>query len=225
MAHQSTAAPTGAGRRELRVVLWVVAGVLLASALGGVVWGLLAPAERVLVVEPGRGAALTGESAHRFDAMAIFVCAGAVCGVLTAAAAWRVRAVRGPILQGGLLFGSLAGAWLMAWLGEQVANLRHPHVADPPVRSIVELAPMISPSEPTGWTQLVVQPLLASLVVLVLSALSTSEDLGAGFAAPAAAPEGGRAYASDVTYGPYGTPVSQPPRFGPFEGVDSGSPR
>ncbi|MFJ1461507.1 DUF2567 domain-containing protein [Nocardia sp. N2S4-5] len=222
MAHQSAAVPSGAGRGEVRAVLCVVAAVLVVSALGGVVWALLAPPEKVIVVEPGRGAALTGESAHRFDAVAIFVCVGVIAGLLTAAAAWRVRRIRGPLLQGGLLFGSLAGAWLMAWVGERVAEWRYPHVSNPPVRTIIELPPLISPSEFTGWTQLVVQPLVAALVVLVLSALSTSEDLGAGPVVGKAESHGARAYASEISYGPYGTPTAQP---GPFEGADSGSPR
>lgn len=147
------------------------------------------------------------------------MCVAVIAGLLTAAAAWRVRRIRGPLLQGGLLFGSLAGAWLMAWLGERVAEWKYPHVPNPPVRAIVELPPLISPSEFTGWTQLVVQPLVAALVVLVLSALNTSEDLGAG-PVTAAEPDGARAYASQISYGPYGTPAAQP-----FEGADSGSAR
>ncbi|WP_280267456.1 DUF2567 domain-containing protein [Nocardia wallacei] len=225
MAHQSTAVPTDARRRELRAVLWVMAAVLLVSAIGGAVWGALAPVEKVLVVEPGRGTALPGESAHRFDAVAIFVCAGAIAGLLSAAAVWRVRRLRGPLLQTGLLFGSLAGAWVMSWVGDQVAGLLHPRASNPPVRAIVELAPAILPSEATGWTQLLVQPAVASLVVLVLAALSTSEDLGSGGGSADAAPDGTRPYASDVTYGPYGTPVSQGVQLGPLQGVDTGSPR
>ncbi|WP_024803832.1 DUF2567 domain-containing protein [Nocardia sp. BMG51109] len=223
MAHQNSAVPSGAARRELRAVLWVVVAVLLAGAVAGVVWGLLAPVEKVVVVEPGRGSVLPGESAHRFDAVAIFVCLGAVVGLLTAAAAWRVRRVRGPMLLGGLLFGSLAGAWLMSFVGDRVADLLHPHAPDPPLRTIVELAPSVAPSEFTGWTQLLVQPLVATLVVLVLAALSTSEDLGAGTRVAADRADGVRPYASEVTYGPYGTPVAQNVRFGPFEGADSGS--
>ncbi|MBB5917885.1 hypothetical protein BJY24_006797 [Nocardia transvalensis] len=221
MAHQSAAVPSGVGRRELRAALVVAVAVLVVSALGGVVWGLLAPPEQVVVVDAGRGVALTGESAHRFDAVAIFVCIALVTGLLTAAAAWRVRWVRGPLLQGGLLVGSLAGAWSMAWIGDQVAGALHPHASNPPVHTIVELAAVVSPSQFTGWAQLVVQPLMASLVVLVLAALSTSEDLGAGQRDPAASPGGERPYASDVTYGPYGSPVSQQIQLG----ADSGSAR
>ena len=239
MAHQGVAVTgrrSGARRRELRALLWVVLGVLVSSALGGVVWALLAPTERVLVVGPGRGAALTGESAHHFDALAIFVCVALATGLLTAAAAWRVRRARGPILQCALLFGSLAGAELMSWIGEFVAGWLHPHSANPPLHTIVAIPPAIPgwrtlidhcfhPPLPAGaWTVVLVQPLIAALVILVLAALSTHEDLGA---TPRAAgfPDGARPYASDVSYGPYGTPVSNAGislgNTGPFEGVDT----
>lgn len=237
MAHQGLpAGTTGARRGELTAVLWVVLGVLAASALGGVVWALLAPTERVLVVEPGHGAALTGESAHRFDALAIFVCVALVTGLLTAAAAWRVRRARGPILQCALLLGSLAGAELMSWFGELVASWLHPHASNPPLHSIVALPSTtpgwrtlidhwLHPAQTAGaWTVVLVQPLIAALVILVLAALSAHEDLGAT-PHPTEFPNGARPYASDVTFGPYRTPVSSAGislgNTGPFEGVDT----
>ncbi|MCM6773257.1 DUF2567 domain-containing protein [Nocardia sp. CDC159] len=219
MAHLSTAEPIRAPRAEVRAACWFALAVLVVSALGGVVWALLAPTERVVVVEPGRGAALTGESAHRFDALAIFVCIGVVVGLVSAAAMWRLRRFRGPLLQGALLFGSLVGAWLMSLCGELLAGALHTRPAKPAVHTIVEFAPTVD-----GWTALLVQPLVASLVVLILSALSTAEDLGTGRAAPET-PGGARPYASDVTYGPYGAPIphgSAPTvgRTGPFQDAD-----
>lgn len=188
------------GARELRAALFMVAGALIASALGGVVWGVLAPTERLLVVEPGRGATLTGESLHRFDSVAIFVLIGAVTGLLSAAAAWRWRSARGPVLQGGLLIGSGLGALLMAQLGTQVAQWQHPRPVDPPVGQIVELAAQMD-----TWLALIVQPLIASLVMLFLAALSPSEDLGAGRAglgSGSAPPEFG-GYPNPLLYGGY----------------------
>ncbi|MGF6881131.1 hypothetical protein ABIA39_001011 [Nocardia sp. GAS34] len=238
MAHQGVtiAETSGARRRELLAVLWVLLGVLVVSALGGAVWALLAPTERVLVVEPGRGAALTGESVHRFDAVAIFICVAMVTGLLTAAAAWRVRRARGPILQCALLIGSLAGAELMSWLGGLVAGRLHPHASNPPLHSIVGLPPTIPgwrtlvdhwmhSSQSAGvWTVVLVQPLFAALVILVLAAISAHGDLGATPRA-AESPDGARPYASEVSYGPYGTPVSSVGasfgNTGPFEGVES----
>jgi hypothetical protein len=242
MAHQGAAEPSGALRRELRAALWVVLAVLLVSALGAVVWALLAPTERVLVVEPGRGAALPAESTHWFDAIAIFVCAALDTGLLTAAAVWRLRRLRGPILQGALLLGSLAGAEFMSWFGGLVAHWLHPHSANPPLHSIVAMPPEIEgwrtlidhgihpDLSPGVWSVVLVQPLTAALVILVLAALSTHEDLGTGqgreLPRPGESADGARPYASDVSYGPYGTLVSNAAsgsalgRTGSFEGAD-----
>ncbi|MFC9433881.1 DUF2567 domain-containing protein [Nocardia sp. NPDC057030] len=167
----------GATRSALRAAVIVAVAVIVVSALGGIGWGLLAPTEQLFVVEPGRGAVLTGESVHQFDAVAMFVCFGAVVGVLSAAATWRWRSQRGPLLQIGLLVGSLIGAVVMARLGEQVAQWYHPRPHDPPVGQIVEL-----PTEVGTWLALVVQPLLASLLVLFFAALNSAEDLGTGTA-------------------------------------------
>lgn len=172
-------------RRELWAAALIAVGVVLINVLGGVVWAFLAPTEQFLVTKaragsvPAKGAALTGESVHQFDALAIFVCIGAVLGVLAAVGVWRWRAVRGPLLQLGLLVGSVAGAYLMAKVGEQVMRWQHPNPYDPPLGQIVQL-----PVHVGSWLALIVQPLLASLVVLFLAALSVKEDLGTGFSGP-----------------------------------------
>ncbi|MFG3619749.1 DUF2567 domain-containing protein [Nocardia sp. NPDC047654] len=162
-------------RGEARAATVIAVAVVVVSALAGAGWGLLAPTERLLVVEPGRGVALTGESAHQFDALALFVLAGAVLGLLCALAVWRWRSARGPLLQLGLLVGSGLGAVVMARVGEQVAEWLHPRPHDPPVGQIVTL-----PIELGSALAFIVQPLIASFVMLFLAALSTSEDLGSG---------------------------------------------
>ncbi|MFF3570348.1 DUF2567 domain-containing protein [Nocardia jiangxiensis] len=228
MVRQGVAGPPASRRREVRAALAVVLAVLLVSAIGGVVWAVLAPTERVVVVQPGRGAALTGESGHRFDAMALFVCVAMVVGVLTAAAVWRLRRVRGPIMQCALLFASLVGAELMSWFGELVARWMHPHSSNPPLHTIVAMPPPVdgwrnlvdhwihSDLSAGAWTVVLVQPLFAALVILLVAALSTSEDLGVGPVHPA--------YTSEISYGPYSTPVANGislGQTGPYEGADS----
>ncbi|MFQ6331316.1 DUF2567 domain-containing protein [Nocardia sp. CWNU-33] len=187
-------------RREVRAAVVVGVAVLLLSVLGGVVWGWLAPTEQLLVVQPGRGSTLTGESVHQFDALAIFVCIGAVTGVLSAVGAWRWRAVRGPIVQVGLLAGSLAGAFAMSWVGEQLTRWQHPRPHDPPVGQIVVL-----PTEVSSWLALIVQPLLASLVVLFVAALYPSDDLGTGFSGlfGKSRPVDDRSFTGASVYRPY----------------------
>jgi hypothetical protein len=188
-------------RRELRAAVVIVIAVLLLSVLSGVVWGWLAPTEQLLVTQPGRGATLTGESVHQFDAMAIFVCIGAVTGLLSAVGAWRWRAMRGPILQAGLLIGSVVGAIAMSRLGEQVAKWHHPRPHDPPVGQIVVL-----PTAVGSWLALIVQPLVAALVVLLLAALYPSDDLGTGFGGPygESRPVDDRSFTAASVYTPYG---------------------
>ncbi|HLS77737.1 MAG TPA: DUF2567 domain-containing protein [Nocardia sp.] len=164
-------------RAEASAGLWVVAAVVAVSLAAGALWGVTAPTEQLLVTQPGRGSALLGESLHQFDAVAMFVCFGAVTGLLAAVAVWRLlRPVRGPLVLIGLLAGSLIGAYAMAWSGETVAELLHPRADDPAVGTIVTLPTGIG----TGLA-LVVQPLVAALVVLFFVALSTSDDLGTGY--------------------------------------------
>ncbi|WP_157392843.1 DUF2567 domain-containing protein [Nocardia terrae] len=191
-------------KREVRAAAVVVAAIAAVGALAGVAWAFLAPAEQFLVVEPDRGSALTGESMHRFDALAIFVLIGVVAGVLTAAGSWRRRRVRGPILLTGILIGSLAGAFLTKVVGEAVAEQLHTRPKHPAVHTIVEFAPSVE-----GWAALIAQPLAAAVVVLLLTALSTSDDLGTGEYLPfggnrpepvvLAPPQ----YGSAISYGPY----------------------
>ncbi|MGX1807836.1 DUF2567 domain-containing protein [Nocardia sp. NPDC055321] len=196
--------------REARAAAVVFGALVAASGVAGVLWAFLAPAEQLWVVDPERGAALTGESLHRFDGVAIFVLLGLVVAFLSAAAAWRWRRVRGPILLLGLLGGSLVGAVVMRLVGEALAEQRHPRPDTPVVHTIIEFAPTVE-----GWPALLVQPLVTVLVVLFLAALSTSDDLGSGLELPFVRPRpepnilAPGAFGSDISYGPYGTPGAQ----------------
>ncbi|WP_063710952.1 DUF2567 domain-containing protein [Nocardia niigatensis] len=222
MAATLTAEPGGLRvdvlMREARAAAVVFTALVAVSALAGVAWAFLAPPEQLLVVEPDRGTALTGESMHRFDALAIFVLIGIVLGVLGTAAAWRWRRARGPVLLSGILLGSLAGAVLMKVVGEAVAERVHTRPQHPAVHTIVEFAPAVE-----GWAALIAQPLAAAVVALLLTALSTSDDLGTGHFLPfggnrpesavLAVPQ----YSSAITYGPYPGGAQQAP--GPREPV------
>ncbi|GGG11937.1 hypothetical protein GCM10007304_27390 [Rhodococcoides trifolii] len=150
----------------------VVAVVLVASALAGVVWGVLAPTEHLMVVEENRGILLTGESAHRFDALALFVCIGVGLGVVGGVGSWSTPSSRGPAMTIALTMSSLVGAVVAAGVGLGVGGLLHPRAASPAVGDVISLAPGLS-------TPLAVlaQPLVAALVVVVLASLSRSDDL------------------------------------------------
>lgn len=150
-----------------------VVAVVVGSALIGIVWGLLAPAEHDLVLSSGRLLPLTGESLHRFDAAALLACAGLVVGIVSAAAVWIVRAARGPLAVAGVLIGSVVGSAMMAVAGTGVAGLRFPEPVNVRVGDVVAVAPGIG-----SWLVLIFQPLAACVTTLVLAALNPYDDLG-----------------------------------------------
>ncbi|MFC4605408.1 DUF2567 domain-containing protein [Rhodococcus kronopolitis] len=173
----TTAAPSRTTRPEVRAAARIVVAVTAVSALGGVVWGLLVPAERFLVTSRG-AASLTGESMHRFDAVALMLCVGLVIGVLSAVAAWMWRSVRGPVVFGGLLIGSVVGAATTALVGLGIANLRFPALDTVEVGQIVSATPGIDTP-----LALIMQPLVAAMAYLAMASLNPSDDLGVGQAA------------------------------------------
>ncbi|MGU3431448.1 DUF2567 domain-containing protein [Actinomycetes bacterium M1A6_2h] len=149
-----------------------VAAVVVVSALAGVVWGILAPTEHLMVVEENRGILLTGESAHRFDALALFVCMSIGLGVVIGIGSWFAKAARGPAMTIALIASSLVGTVVAAGVGLAVGRWRHPHVTSPPVGDVVSFAPGLSTP-----VAVLAQPLVVALIVVVLASLSRSDDL------------------------------------------------
>lgn len=160
---------------RLRTAFKIAAGTAAVSALVGAVWAFLAPPERLLVVSEGRGAPLTGESLHQFDAVAIFLWLALIVGILSAVLAWLARSSRGLYAFVGLFVGSVVGAGLMALAGAGVARLRFPAFDNPAVGEIVARAPAIG-----TLLVLLFQPLAACAVTLVLAVLNPYDDLGVG---------------------------------------------
>lgn len=174
----TTAVDSRTRRPEVRAAARIVVALVAVSALGGAVWGLLAPAEHFLVTTNG-AASLTSESLHRFDAVALLLCIGLIVGVLSAVAVWLWRTVRGPIVLAGLLIGSAVGAATMALVGLAVTNLRYPPLDNVEVGQIVSATPALGTP-----MALVLQPFAAAMVYLILVSLSPRDDLGvAGSAA------------------------------------------
>ncbi|KQU57483.1 hypothetical protein ASG84_17535 [Rhodococcus sp. Leaf278] len=160
-------------RLSTRRVLTVVIAISVAlSALGGMLWGLLAPAQQLLVVSQDRGAALTGESLHRFDALAMFSLVSFALGLVLPVGWWLWKSERGPRLFAAIFVGALAGSIAAIVVGNAIAALRFPKAADPAVGSIVTVAPSIETP-----LVLIVQALTASLVVLLLAAMNPNDNL------------------------------------------------
>lgn len=154
-------------------VLSVVVGVSVAvSALGGMLWGFLAPAQQLLVVAQDRGVALTGESLHRFDGLALFSFVSLALGLVIPIGWWLWKSERGPRLFGAIFVGALAGSVAALLVGNGIAALRFPKAADPAVGSIVTVAPSIDTP-----LVLIVQALMASLVILLLAAMNPNDNL------------------------------------------------
>ncbi|EME21784.1 hypothetical protein G419_08019 [Rhodococcus triatomae BKS 15-14] len=172
-----TAQPTQtrpkADRVEVRFAARAVVGVTALSAVAGIVWGLLAPAQHFLVVSGGGAVSLTGESIHQFDAMALFVCFGLVVGVLSAVAVWARRELRGVVQFAGLLVGSLVGAAAAAVVGEGVVGIRYPSLDDLELGQIVAAPPGIG-----TLVALIAQPLAAAVVYAALVSFSPDPNLG-----------------------------------------------
>jgi hypothetical protein len=175
--------PAAERRAETRAAARVVVAAVALAALCGAAWGFLAPAQQLLVIEPDRGVPLTGESYHRFDALALFVCAGVLVGAVTALSAWQWRRMRGPVLFVGVFVGAAVGNVAMWLIGEWVARLHHPRPAHAPLHAIVDLAPTVGSD-----AGLYAAPFTASVVMAALVLLSPRDDLGVGADAP---PEAG----------------------------------
>lgn len=156
-------------RAAARVVLAAVG----LGLIGGLLWGLLAPGEQLVVVGDDRGIPLTGESLHAFDAAAIFVLITGVTALLTAVGAWRFARARGPVLFAGVLIGSVVGSLTTAVFGEGVVRLRFPRSDTLDLHQIVAVAPGIG-----SILTFLVAPLVASATVLVLAAIDPRDDLG-----------------------------------------------
>jgi hypothetical protein len=146
--------------------------IVLVSALAGVVWGFVAPAEHLVVVEQGGAVLLTGESNHRFDALAVFVCIGFALGFVTSILTWFVRELRGPRPTVLIVGSSIVGAIACAGAGLGVAALTHARPSDPAVGEIIPFAPGLSTP-----LALLAQPLAAAVMILVMAVLSSSDDL------------------------------------------------
>lgn len=145
----------------------------------GLVWSLLAPAERGLITgDPTLGeggfVALPGESGHRFDALAVFVLLGLGLGVLVGVAGWLLRHVRGPVLLLGLIAGSALAAWLAMRAGTTIAAARY---NDEFAAAAVDTVAARPPPLESAWA-LVALPLATALVYGLAAGWNGRDDLG-----------------------------------------------
>lgn len=152
-------------------------GCALSGAVGGLVWGLLAPGRSQVVAHGGLlSVAMSGD--HIFDALAIFFWVTAAVGVVTGAAAWTWRRMRGPATAVAMLLGSFVGAWLAAGIGGLVTRARFDWPGAQAVSSMVGQV-VTQPPTVDQWAVLIAQPLGAGIVYIVATLLAPHSDLSA----------------------------------------------
>ncbi|KQU06220.1 hypothetical protein ASG56_00395 [Rhodococcus sp. Leaf7] len=157
--------------RSLRVVASFASVGLVLGAL----WALTAPVEHVAAVGDGRAIVLTGESDHRFDALALFLCITAAAGVVATVGVWSVVSDRGPRLAVDTVVGAFAGSAVAAGVGLAVGALRYASAEGAARGDVVGLAPGMSTP-----LALLAQPLAAAVTIVLIAALSASDDLRRG---------------------------------------------
>lgn len=177
-------------RAELRSdigVAWRLLVVLVVAGLPlGASWTLVTPVERVVVLPGGASGTPSGEGAHAFDAVAVFVLLLAAFGTVAGALAWRRRARRGPVLMGAAALGSLVGASVARLVAVGLAPTGAPlavavdraaasggETTGPPVAAQLTSVP---PS-PGPWWVVLVAGLAGVLTYVVAAVLDGHEDM------------------------------------------------
>ena len=144
---------TGPGVRGSAVLL--AAGAALGAVLG-VVWSVLAPGQRFVVIDATTAATLPTESEHVFVDAALFALVGLAAGLISAVALWRVRRLRGPATLLVLVGASLVAAAVAYLVGPALVG--PPDTAGAQPGDVVTAAPQLR-----TWLVLLGQPFGAAL--------------------------------------------------------------
>jgi hypothetical protein len=139
----------------------------------GWLWSRLAPGQLKAVGQRGVLVPLTGESYHRFDAVAIFVALGLAGGLVVGVGVWFLRERRGPVIMLAAVLGSLAAALLATMLVGMFAGWIYDTPSATKLGDVVTLAPKLE----SMWA-VMAQPLATALAYGVLAAWNGMDDLG-----------------------------------------------
>jgi hypothetical protein len=180
-------------RRDLRAAALLTIATLLAGAVAGPVWALLAPRADYRVVQGG--AVPIGVPSPELPAAddGVFVLVLAALGLLAGAAAWVLRRHRGVVVLLALALGTLAGSVLAWQLGQLVAP-------SPSAAALTQVGATVTTGvRLNAPTALAVAPLLASAVYVLAALFTSADDLGrGGDEPPAPAPQQPREAALDA---------------------------
>jgi hypothetical protein len=158
---------------QLRQLLPVtVGGPTLAGVVIALIWREWAPKTAAFVIAgaDGKPVVIPDESESQIAGDGRYLLMTVLVGIAVGAATWLIRRQRGPIALLSLAIGSLLGS-VVAWqLGSALATGRHTGALNSQIRLPLTL----------HATALVfAQALVAVVVYLVLTGLSSTDDLGA----------------------------------------------
>ncbi|MBB5894333.1 DUF2567 domain-containing protein [Kutzneria kofuensis] len=159
-------------KRDLLPAVSVLSTVALTGLLVGWLWSILAPPQRVILVD-GQQLPLLDESYHRFDDLILFVLIGLGMGLVVGGVVWMLRERRGPVIMIAAVLGSALGAWLAMKVGVSWAGSHYALTGTPANRAVFDQAPVLE----STWVVLA-QPLATALAYGTLTAWNGMDDLG-----------------------------------------------
>jgi hypothetical protein len=176
---------------DVGYVLVVTVAMVVAGAVAGAIWVLIAPPATAVAIVTRSGKRAHGyvgnDGEHFFDSAVMMAGLLFVLGVVSAVLLWQWRSRRGPTTVVALFTGGVAAAGTAAGVGAGLARLSYGHTdigsvpADQKIHYITE-----APSVFFGHTPiqilvgLVLPSAAAALTYAVIAAASADDDLGVG---------------------------------------------
>jgi hypothetical protein len=173
--------------RRAAAVITVVALVLAGAVVGGL-WSLLAPPIHAVVALTTSGdrvrAYLGNEADHFFTAAFMMVGMLVVLAVVAAVWLWQWRAHRGPVLVAALAVGGAGAAGAATAVGAALVHWRYGSIdiAAAPispqhrVHYVIEAPAVFFDSSPLQAAMTIIFPAAIAALVYALTAVSTSRD-------------------------------------------------
>lgn len=159
-------------KRDLLPAVSVLSTVALSGLVVGWLWSVLAPPQRVILVD-GQQIPLLDESYHRFDDLILFVLLGLGMGLVVGGVVWCLRERRGPVIMIAAVLGSALGAWLAMKVGVSWAGGHYALPGAPANHAVFDQPPILESS----WV-ILAQPLATALAYGTMTAWNGMDDLG-----------------------------------------------
>lgn len=151
-------------------------GGVVAGAVQGVVWLFVAPGRQFKVLTDGSYLHLPLEDYHAFEAVMIFALLQAAIGIVFAAAAWQIRAIRGVRTLLTVVISAALGSILAYAIGTVFAGGTDPgSVGAAAQASIVTAGPTLATP-----LVMILGPLAAAASYTFLAAWDGRPNLGRG---------------------------------------------